>query len=35
VTAYVGDMQTMPGLPTSPGGEAIDVDPDGNITGLF
>jgi formate--tetrahydrofolate ligase len=35
VTAYVGDVQTMPGLPTSPGGEAIDVDAEGNITGLF
>jgi formate--tetrahydrofolate ligase len=35
VTAYCGDMQTMPGLPTTPGGEGIDVDADGNITGLF
>jgi formate--tetrahydrofolate ligase len=35
VTAYCGDMQTMPGLPTTPGGEGIDVDAGGNITGLF
>jgi formate--tetrahydrofolate ligase len=35
VTAYCGDMQTMPGLPTTPGGEGIDIDADGNITGLF
>jgi formate--tetrahydrofolate ligase len=35
VTAYAGDMRTMPGLPTRPGGENIDIDTDGNIVGLF
>jgi formate--tetrahydrofolate ligase len=35
VTAYAGDMRTMPGLPTRPGGENIDIDADGNIVGLF
>jgi formate--tetrahydrofolate ligase len=35
VTAYAGEMRTMPGLPTRPGGENIDIDADGNIVGLF
>jgi len=35
VTAYAGDMRTMPGLPTRPGGENIDIDADGNVVGLF
>jgi formyltetrahydrofolate synthetase len=30
-----GDMRTIPGLPTTPAGEAVDVDADGNIVGLF
>jgi formyltetrahydrofolate synthetase len=30
-----GEIQTMPGLPTQPGGEAVDLTPDGRITGLF
>jgi len=30
-----GDIMTMPGLPVIPAAEAIDVDADGNITGLF
>jgi formyltetrahydrofolate synthetase len=25
----------MPGLPSRPGGENIDIDADGNIVGLF
>jgi len=29
-----GAMQTMPGLPTHPAGERIDIDKNGNITGL-
>ena len=29
-----GEMQTMPALPTSPRGEGIDIDSDGNIVGL-
>ncbi len=35
VTALAGEMRTMPGLPSRPGGEAIDLDPDGNVVGLF
>jgi len=35
VTAYCGDMRTMPGLPSRPGGEGVDIDADGNIVGLF
>jgi formate--tetrahydrofolate ligase len=30
-----GTMRTMPGLPTHPAGEAIDIDEKGNIVGLF
>ena len=30
-----GTMQTMPGLPSHPAGEDIDLDNKGNITGLF
>ncbi|RKY32951.1 MAG: formate--tetrahydrofolate ligase [Candidatus Omnitrophota bacterium] len=30
-----GTMQTMPGLPSHPAGEKIDIDEAGNITGLF
>ena len=30
-----GDMRTMPGLPSRPGGEKIDLDADGKIVGLF
>ncbi len=30
-----GEMRTMPGLPSRPGGERIDIDADGNIVGLF
>jgi formate--tetrahydrofolate ligase len=29
-----GTMKTMPGLPTRPGGEKIDIGPDGEIVGL-
>jgi len=28
-------MRTMPGLPSHPAGETIDIDADGNIVGLF
>jgi formate--tetrahydrofolate ligase len=35
VTAYAGEMRTMPGLPTRPGGENIDIDAAGNVVGLF
>jgi len=30
-----GEMQTMPGLPSHPAGEKIDLDSRGNIVGLF
>jgi formate--tetrahydrofolate ligase len=35
VTALCGDMRTMPGLNSRPGGERIDLDADGNVVGLF
>ena len=35
ITALCGEMRTMPGLPSKPGGENIDIDADGNIVGLF
>jgi formate--tetrahydrofolate ligase len=35
ITAILGDMRTMPGLNSRPGGEKIDIDADGNVVGLF
>jgi formate--tetrahydrofolate ligase len=35
VTALCGEMRTMPGLPSTPGGINIDIDADGNVVGLF
>ena len=35
VVAFAGDIMIMPGLPAVPAAEAIDVDADGKITGLF
>lgn len=35
ITALCGEMRTMPGLPSRPGGENIDIDADGNVVGLF
>jgi formate--tetrahydrofolate ligase len=35
VYAICGDMRTMPGLPSHPNAERIDLDADGNIVGLF
>jgi formate--tetrahydrofolate ligase len=35
VTPLAGEMRTMPGLPSKPGGENIDLDPEGEIVGLF
>jgi formate--tetrahydrofolate ligase len=35
ITPLCGEMRTMPGLPSRPGGEKIDIDADGNIVGLF
>lgn len=34
VVVYCGDIMTMPGLPSSPAAERMDVDDDGTITGL-
>jgi formate--tetrahydrofolate ligase len=30
-----GTMRTMPGLPTNPAGEKVDLGPDGRVVGLF
>lgn len=35
IVALTGAVMTMPGLPKSPAAERIDVDEEGNITGLF
>jgi formate--tetrahydrofolate ligase len=35
ITPLCGEMRTMPGLPSKPGGERIDIDSDGNVVGLF
>lgn len=35
VVAITGTIMTMPGLPKIPAAEKIDLDKDGNITGLF
>jgi formate--tetrahydrofolate ligase len=35
ITPLIGEMRTMPGLPSIPGGEKIDIDAAGNIVGLF
>jgi len=35
IVAYTGDIMTMPGLSKVPAAEAITVDDDGNIFGLF
>ena len=35
VTPIAGEMRTMPGLPSRPGGENIDLDANGEIVGLF
>ena len=35
VTPLLGEMRTMPGLPSRPGGENIDIDANGDIIGLF
>jgi formate--tetrahydrofolate ligase len=35
VVVLTGAVMTMPGLPKVPAADKIDVDGDGNITGLF
>ena len=35
VTAYCGEMMMMPGLPTHPSGEQVDINEDGETVGLF
>jgi len=35
VVVLTGDVLTMPGLPAEPAAEGMDVDADGNISGLF
>jgi formate--tetrahydrofolate ligase len=35
ITPLCGEMRTMPGLPSVPGGRNIDIDAQGNVVGLF
>lgn len=35
IVVLTGDIMTMPGLPRVPAAEAIDIDKDGNVIGLF
>lgn len=35
IVAFTGDIMTMPGLPKQPAAYKIDVDDDGNVSGLF
>jgi formate--tetrahydrofolate ligase len=35
VTAICGEMRLMPGLPSKPAGEQIDLDEHGNVVGLY
>ena len=35
VVPITGDMMRMPGLPETPASEGIDIDNEGNISGLF
>ncbi|MAT54161.1 MAG: formate--tetrahydrofolate ligase [Saprospirales bacterium] len=35
IVPITGDIMRMPGLPDTPAAEAIDIDAEGNITGLF
>ena len=35
ITVLLGNIMTMPGLPKVPAAEKIDVDENGEITGLF
>jgi len=35
VVPITGDMMRMPGLPATPSSESIDIDDEGNISGLF
>ena len=35
VTAYCGEMLMMPGLPSHPSGEMVDINENGDTVGLF
>lgn len=35
MTVLLGEMRTMPGLPSEPNAWKIDLDKDGNVIGLF
>ncbi|MHA1971312.1 MAG: formate--tetrahydrofolate ligase, partial [Candidatus Thorarchaeota archaeon] len=35
IVVYMGDINLMPGLPDVPAAEAMDVDDEGTITGVF
>jgi formate--tetrahydrofolate ligase len=33
--AYLGDIRTMPGLPSAPAATQVDIDERGPVVGLF
>jgi formate--tetrahydrofolate ligase len=33
--AYLGEIRTMPGLPSEPAAMHVDMDANGNVQGLF
>jgi len=35
VSVLCGEMRTMPGLPSVPGGTRVDIDEEGRVVGLF
>jgi formate--tetrahydrofolate ligase len=35
ITPICGEMRTMPGLPSHPAAERVDIDEDGTTLGLF
>ena len=35
IVIYMGDIRLMPGLPEEPAAFGMDVDEDGNISGVF
>jgi formate--tetrahydrofolate ligase len=35
VIVYTGDVMLMPGLPSDPAAEEMDIDEDGKISGVF
>jgi formyltetrahydrofolate synthetase len=35
MVCYLGAIETMPGLPTKPAAEEIDLTPDGKVVGVL